>query len=343
MLALVLAGLLQAAPTADVPAWQRLWEAGERVAAADLLEQQLADGAPGTDPVLLAGWQLALHRYEAARETARGLGPAGRATRARAAYLLGDYEVALTELDPDDPLEARMLVDALEVLGRDDRLGPALEAAERVLGPDDPELLAVRGRHLARLGEHGQAVAAFRRALRADPLHTTSLHGLGRSLLRLGEREEATRVLERHRELVPLIDARDYALRALDLAPLHAANHAQLGDVERQLGRLERAEACYRRAAELSRGGELTPVVLRHARLLVEDRDDLDGALALLDDAVARLPDPRLPVRAGDLLLEAGRAGEALDRYERADGLRPGDAQIGQRLTAARAALERDG
>ena len=133
---------------------------------------------------------------------------------------------------------------------------------------------------------------------------------------------------------MPLLDERDFALQSLQLDPGHAPNHALLGDVERKLGQLESAERRYETAATLATPDEVVPIALREARLLAEDCGRLDEALGVLDRAASRVADPRLTVRAGDLLAEAGRVAEARERYLAALSLRPEDVQIRARLDA---------
>lgn len=323
------------------PAWELDWQAGRREASVDGLQRQLENaGADSSLQLLLAHRQLAVHRFAAALSTAEQLGPEARGVAAQAHYLLGQYEQALLSLDPTDRTQVLMLVDTHEMLGHGQQTLDALRQARAVLGPDHPALAVAEGRAAARDGRHDEALSAFRRALDIDPFEHTALFGLGRSLLQLGRRDEATEALARHRELVPLMDKRDHALRAIDLAPMHADNHALLGDVERAIGRFDQAEAAYLRAAALAEPGQLTPVILRHARLLSEDRGDLTAAVALLDQASRTTGDIRLTVRCGDLLLAGGQARAALARFDLALQSRPGDAQLTTRRTQALALLK---
>jgi len=335
LLLLCLGQALDPAP----PDWQRDWDAGRRhEALAALTEATAAD--PCLRP-LLAARLMDLHQYAAALEQALAAGDPGRPLAGACLYLLGQHERALPYLDPDDPLAALMRVDALEMLGRHAQAWDALRAAERLLGDDVPELLSVRGRLAAQDGDDEQAVQAFRAALAGDPLALSALFGLGRALLRSGALDEGSAVLAEHRRLVPMLDAHDAALRAIDLGPLHAPNHALLGDTERALGRLPRADAAYRRAGQLARDEERVPVALRHARLLADDLHDVDAAVALLDAVGQQTGDARAAVRAGDLLARTGRKLEAATRYRSALALRPGDGQISARLEHATDGAER--
>ncbi len=323
------------------PAWELDWQAGRREASVDSLQRQVENGAADSAvQLLLAERQLAIHRFAAALSTAEQLGPDGRGVAAQAHYLLGHYEQALLSLDPTDEIQVLMLVDSHEVLGHGQQTLDALGQARAVLGPNHPALAVAEGRAAARDGKHDEALSAFRRALAMDPFDHMALFGLGRSLLQLGRRDEATVALARHRELVPLMDQRDHALRAIDLAPMHADNHALLGDVERKIGRFDQAEAAYVRAAALAEPGQLAPVILRHARLLSEDRGDLTAAVALLDEASRASGDIRLTVRCGDLLLADGQARAALARFDLALQARPGDAQLTTRRAKALALLQ---
>ena len=328
---------LAAAPQVSAEA-VALWDAGNREQALALLEAAL-ERRPD-DPELradLARRQLQVHRYQAALDSAGPLGPELAPVRARALYGLAHYAEAVELLDPTVPETALLRIDALLALGRVDRAEEAIRAAVGLLGPDDLRLRRLQAQSLARRGDHEGAIPLFRSALEADSWDLASLYGLGRSLVSTGRREEGLATLERHRALVPLMDRLDFALKSLDLQPLHAPNHANVGDVERELGRTDRALAAYARAEELATPDEAVPVALRHARCLAEDRDDLEGALAVLDRAAELAEDVRLHVRAGDLLQAAGEHARAAERFAQALELRPGDAQIEARLAAARA------
>jgi len=327
----------------QVPAWELDWQAGRREASVDALQLELSSADDdGFLALLLAERQIQLHRFFAALDTAESLGAPARSIRARAHYLLGHFEQAVMELDPADPVETLMLIDCHEVLGHGKQTIAALAAARAILGDGDPALAAAEGRAAARSDDHAAAVVAFRRALATDPHEHMALFGLGRSLLQLGERDEAAAVLTRHRALVPLMDQRDQAMRAIELGPLHAPNHALLADTERAIGRLDVAEQHYVRAAVLATPSERTPVALRHARLLADDRGDVPAAVALLDNVARSVVDARLQIRAGDLLLSAGRTRAALAHYEAGLQLRPNDSAIRERRDRALDAAKSD-
>jgi tetratricopeptide (TPR) repeat protein len=123
------------------------------------------------------------------------------------------------------------------------------------------------------------------------------------------------------------------------MAPHHGPNLASLGDAERALGRIDAAEDDYRLALERAAGDQRVPIALRLARLLRDDRGSLEGALGLLAELSASpeaATDPRPAVRAGDYLMEAGRALEALQHYQRAEVLAPRDEAVRERVAEAR-------
>jgi len=327
------------APVQDAPDPAELWDGGRRIEAIAALERRVDEAPDDREARLqLVRCEVAVHRYQAALDHMRPLGAEVRRERGLALFRLTRYAEALDHLDPGVGDEVLMRVDALEALGRTAEADAAVDDALHLLGAEDPEVLVLVGRRHARHGRNAEAAQAFERALSADPVQREALYGLGRALLAEGRREEALAVLERHRALVPLFDRRDEALRAVDLAPLYGPNHAALGDVERELGRIDRAEAAYRRAFELASDAELAPIALRLARLLAEDRGRVDAAVELLADAGERGSDPRPWVRAGDYRMDQGRALEALQLYQRAEVLRPDDPQIRARIERAREA-----
>lgn len=335
--------LTQAAPDAGASDPAGLWARGARLEAIAAARARLGDAPTAEQWSRLVAWQIAVRRHQAAVEDALRCGAPCDAQRGEALYRLAAYERAVPLLDERDPLAALWKIDALEALGRHDESDAVLDRARAagVLAPDDPRAACAEARRAARRGDLAAAERAYRVALAADACDAEALHGLGRLLVQAGRRAEGLEILAAHRRLRPLIDAVEFARQGLDLAPAHAPNWTALGDAERALPRLERAEAAYRRAAELARGGEVAANALRWARLLAEDRGDVQAAVDLLVRSAAREPDARLLVRAGDLLLAARRAPEAVRRYEEAQRLRPADAQIAERLAEARAAVPR--
>lgn len=313
-----------------------LWNAGRRVEAIEGLASALEAGSASAERLRLARAQFEVHWYDAALGTLEPLGSEVDGLRALALYKLGRFEQALARLPEESPEHVLLRVEALEALGRPEQAARALARAESVLGADDPRLLGYRGRELARQGDHGAAAAAFEQALTLDPLDAGALFGLGRARVALGERELGLQLLERHRDLAPKLDQLDFARRSLDLAPLNPGNHGALGDAERALGRSAQARSAYERGLELADASTCVPIGLRLARLLSEDLGEVDAAVGVLESVGARSRDPRPWVRAGDVLMKAGRRLEAVQRYFQARDLRPGDAVIEARIQAAR-------
>jgi len=303
---------------------------------------QLAPDAAEAVGLRLAAARLEadLERLEEALRLLAPLGPEHDHLRAEWEYRLGRYEDALRHFATQDPEQALLRVDALEALARFDEARVALEHAAQLRGARDARVLAKRGRMLAREGQHAAAAEAFRGALETDELDLEAWHGLGQALVRSGRAAEGKLALERHRELTPLIDRLQFARQSLELDPTSGANHAQLAEAWRELGRLDEAEASFAQAEQLAlaRGerSELVAVALRCARFQSERRDSLERALAILERAAARVPDARLYVRRGDLLLASGAAARAVSEYERGAALRPADAAISKRLAQAR-------
>lgn len=322
------------------PSAAELWSRGLRVEAIAAARAELGESPDSEALSRLVAWQMAIHHYQPALADAERCGAACDRQRAEVLYHMGEYARAVELLDERDPLGVLWKVDALEALSRfeesDAVLARAIQGSR--VSPDDPRILGAQGRSAARRGDFTGAAAAFRAALAVDPFDGESLFGLGRALVQGGDREAGLRALERHRALVPLLDGVDFAQRGIDLAPAHAPNWTALGDAERAIRRFDRADAAYRRAAALAEGDELVPNALRWARLLAEDRGDTQAAVDLLVRTSRRAPDVRLHVRAGDVLLDARRATDALAQFEAARALRPTDAKIAERIAAARAA-----
>lgn len=314
-----------------------LWNEGRRLEAIEAGAAELAR-RPGDDDLRarLVGWEMAVHRYAAALEHMEPLGVRCESLRGEALYRLSEYARAVEHLSDSDPGQILMRIDAFEALGRFAESDEALEKSRALFGKEDPRLLACDGRRLARLKRWPEAILAFRAAVEKDPLDSESLFGLGRALVQGGQREEGLEALARHREITPLLDQQDFARRGIDLAPRHAPNWTALGDAERSLGRLDRAEEAYRAAASFATPAELVPNALRHSRMLAEDRKNVAAAIDMLAQAVERAPDARLWVRIGDLKRDDGRKEESIRAYSKALELRPGDAEVQKRLAGVR-------
>jgi tetratricopeptide (TPR) repeat protein len=330
---------------------EELWRRGERAEAIEVLQAAVKEAAGKPSAAAekagekaATGLRLELarrladvHRYEAALEHAQGAGPEGAALRGRLLFRLGRHAEALAELPENEADSLRLRVDVAEALGRFEESDRALEKLLAMAGRENPAAAALLARQAARRGEFELAAKEYERALGFDACNAAARFGLGQALLRLGQRERALEQLNEHRRLLPLLDQLDFAERAVDLAPNHASNVAAVGDAERALGRFDRAEAAYRRAAELAKPDEVVPIALRQARLAAEDRNDPRAAVEMLERAAKRVDDARLWVRAGDLMLSLGDRAGARTRFERALALRPQDEEIRKRFEATKA------
>jgi tetratricopeptide (TPR) repeat protein len=262
-------------------AGEELWQRGQRAEAIQSWTEQLATQPDNTSLRLrLVRAELSTHRYQAALAHAQALGTDGRAERGAALYRLGKYAEALAELPRESEEQLLMRIDSgvLVAGALDGALADAGELERRGLAAT-ARAQAMLGKLRSLRGEREAAEKHFRKALELDPLDRTALFGLGNLLLNAGREDEGEALLQKHRKVVPLLDQLDFAQRSVDLAPSHGPNHAAVGDALRALGREGDALAAYETAERWCRPEELAPVVLRHARLLAEDRKDLAASV----------------------------------------------------------------
>jgi tetratricopeptide (TPR) repeat protein len=190
----------------------------------------------------------------------------GRALRAS-----GDLESAERELRravesaPDAAVPARYLVEMLVALASPERRREGLAwVAEHAAGDADVELMVARAAR--RDGDFVTARAALDRARSLQP-----------------ESKEAW-----VEEILLLRDALEYegaeklALAFVERHPSYYQTHVQLGRIYRLQGRLDEAEARYRRALELRPDEPTALTRLGEIRL---ERGDLEEARALLEQA----------------------------------------------------------
>ena len=324
----------QASPEAE-----QLWASGERLVAIERMSAELQQ-RPGDELLRLSlvERELLTARFEAALAHSEGLPVERRGLRGRALYFLTRYAEALEFLGEEDPDELLMRAEALRSLGRLEEVDALLPRLREVLGPERIEVRLLEARGLLRRGDRERAVELLRGVVQEAPLEAEALFSLGRALLRSGKRDQGLALLERHRELVPLLDKLDFARRGVALSPRGGPNQAALGDAWVALAGLDRARAtgearvAYGRALEPAREAELAPIALRVARFRRDLERDSAGAVTLLEEVLARREDVRLLVRLSDYLVEAGRPAEALVHLRRARDLRPGDLAIQRRI-----------
>ena len=333
---------LMVSPRAEIPqALRELLVAGRHREACDRLEEALA-ATPGDRELreALVDTCMRIGRYTAALEFAEPLGESANRTRGLALYLVGRYAEAV-ELLPEDEETILYRHESLRALARHEEARACLERARELLGEDHIEVRVRHAQELVASGDHAAAIPVFQRVLADDPIVAPALFGLGRALVRTGEREQGLALLERHRELLPLLDARDFAIQNLDLDRTHAPSHAQLAGCLQALvphdpAMIEAAARSYARATELARGPQVPPIALRHARFEEHERRNPERALQLLTEAHRRQPDVRLLVRSGDVRVNRRDFEGAIRDFEAALLMRPGDEAIQRRLDGAR-------
>lgn len=339
MLPLLLTLLL--IPQASAEA-ERLWESGERELALDLMAEEFA-GAPADRALCrrLVQGELLVGRFQRALEFSQGLGAEDRGLRGQALYFLTRYDEALAELDRDRPAELLMHAEALRALGRFDALEELLPHMRATLGATATPVRLLEAQFALRRGDTESAIPILRDILKRDPLEMQALFGLGRALVKAGRREEGLRWLQRHRELIPLLDQLDFARRGVALAPKRGSNQVALGEALRPLlvhdpRLVSEAREAFERGLQLATPAESVPITLRCARFQWESLGEREAAVKLLTEAVAKAPDVRLRVRLSDYLAELGRRTEALTQLVEAARARPDDPAIRQRMERLR-------
>jgi tetratricopeptide (TPR) repeat protein len=182
-----------------------------------------------------------------------------------------------------------------------------------------PALLAFRRGLLAeKLGDEGEAEAAYRQVAEMDAAHVEAREALGALALGRGELSEAAGRFEEVVRLAP--DRREVGRRLADI-------YLQLGD-----------DPAARRTLEAVLAGEPERREALEALLGIYERDGLDGPAAALCERLARLyPEPELRARAyfrqGEILRErVGDAAAAGDAYLRALDLDPSHAPTVRRV-----------
>jgi tetratricopeptide (TPR) repeat protein len=229
-----------------------------------------------------------------------GLGELKTAT-GRAEEAVQEFELALERYPA--LLGAHLgLGNALAMMGRNqealDRYGRAL-----ALRPHFPEAEFAAGFVLARLGRMKDAEIRYRRALIERPDFAAAWMNLGSLLREQGQDVAAGAALQ----------------RAAELRPDFVAGWVNLAILERERGRLAAAEMYLRKAFELNPSQVETLVAWCQFRVA---ENDLAGAWGWLRWAMARVPHHAETANMqGILLHREGRFGEAVEAFERAEGL----------------------
>jgi len=194
----LLAGGCSPAPVASLDAAQHAYDQRDFAAARSALADLFASGVADDQAYLLqmrlmldmGNGYAALAAIEKLSETALDAGQRRVAT-AHAQLLQGKPQDAISLYDGADPAtfshaDFRMALWALSELGRDDEFANGMDLAlER--HPDSPELNAMAGEQLIRLGLPGEAVAYAERALEQGPDTYEALITNGRVAIAQGD------------------------------------------------------------------------------------------------------------------------------------------------------------
>ncbi|MFC8723367.1 tetratricopeptide repeat protein [Kitasatospora sp. NPDC057198] len=245
--------------------------------------------------------------------------------RAQLHLALGDPARALADLDAvigQDPQNAEYYVDRAALhraAGSPQRAVADYGSAVR-LGPHLPEAYCGRAEALLDLGRPEAALADLDRALHIAPDHLDALVDRAGLHLDAGEPDLAER------------DAR----AGLALSPEQPHLLCVLGLVEAEHGRLPEAEALLSRAVE--RAPDLTAAWANRAAVRFE-RDDVLGAVADLDRAIALDPDPLALYNRGLAHRRLGDPAAAVEDFTRALAADPGpDPELRAEILRERAA-----
>jgi protein O-GlcNAc transferase len=163
---------------------------------------------------------------------------------------------------------------------------------------------------LAAEGQVDQAIAGTRSRLRINPRDPRTLGVLAYLLMQSGDLDGGIEHFE----------------RALRHAPNEAHAHANLAGALFHRGRLREAEHHYTRALAVlpTHLGALAGIVVTRTRL-----DDIEGALAAADAALARQPNlPDVAVNRAYALVSAARVADAADGLRQAAKSAPGNRRL---------------
>jgi tetratricopeptide (TPR) repeat protein len=271
-----------APPAVDAPATDGLRPPAERVA---FWEGRAADGG---------GYLDRIHLADAYLDRARTTGDVADLRRAQMAL------AEAAETAPDlDPIHVR---EALVAFALHD-FAAALATANAVLEADPTDLaaLSIAGDSLLELGEVDGAAAHYRELADLAP-SAASWSRLGRMAFLRGDARSA----------ISLVGTAAADAVKAGFPDEIAFYHVQLGDLHRMRGGVADAEAAYMVALDAL--PDHVPAIAGLARVR-EAQGRRDEAIALLESAVDRLPQPELVAALGDLRALAGDANGADAEY----------------------------
>jgi tetratricopeptide (TPR) repeat protein len=211
-------------------------------------------------------------------------------------------EQALTPVLRDEPLEyeARRMLGAVYLSQH--RFRDAIREAERARDqrPRDDWNYGVMGDGHLELGEYDEAFAAFQRMMDLRPT--------------AGAYARAAYAFELRGHLDPALDAMKLSIDAT--APNDpesiAWHHAQIGDLYRQMGRLEDAALEYAWADHIFPGHPFAQIGIARVK---EAEGDLSAAVTAYEELASRAPTPDVAERLGDLYTAIGRPMDASRQY----------------------------
>ncbi|MEE4013741.1 tetratricopeptide repeat protein [Roseibium sp. FZY0029] len=182
-----------------------------------------------------------------------------RASLGNCQLLLGDTVNArqnFADVLAQAPDNRNALYGLASVLLKEDKPEEAAVPAKRLLEllPDTPAVLSLFADTQARVDQKAAAIAAYRKALKADPNYGPALIGLSQTLLLRKRFDEVIELTIRASERAPADplpldllsdalagkgeweDAREAALAALKLAPRSVQTHVRLSSIARKFG-----------------------------------------------------------------------------------------------------------
>ncbi len=243
---------------------------------------------------------------------------------------LDDQDPDVPRADPKDKVEIHQSIMWAQSFISQEDYAEAEKRLEKAIQLDDGMIDAwqMLGNIAAKGGDHERAIELFQRALALDAEHKSSLFGLAAAYRRLGRKQEA---LVGFRRLVELMPHDSKAVLATTNIEVELGNRAeaiallegavvrdntppilfnQLGELLALDGRPGEAEARFLTAIERS---DALAQPRFNLAVLAEERRDMDHAIRLYEETVARAPSHyQAHFNLGRLL---GRAGE-LDRQQ---------------------------
>lgn len=235
------------------------------------------------------------------------------------------------EYQPDFPEAYVNLGNVLDELGE---TAQALAMYDEALKrrPDSADAYFNKGHALNRLGRYAEALTCFNEALRMEPQEPTSLNGAGYALAGLGRDEEAvgyySRAIARDRSnphvffnrglsqmrLGRFVEALADFDETLTLEPDFFDALVEKANVLAELNRYAEARSVLLDAEERDPTSPEPPFYLA---MICEREGDHEGALAALEESLARDPDSIHTLNnKGSVLMDLGRFDEALGCFE---------------------------